>query len=61
DHRVLIPVSALGGALFVVSADFIGRVALSPAEIRVGIITSFVGAPFFIFLLIRNKRQAEAF
>ncbi|MCH8190214.1 MAG: iron chelate uptake ABC transporter family permease subunit [Chloroflexi bacterium] len=61
DHRVLIPLSAAGGALFVVVADTIARTALQPTELRVGIITALVGAPFFLFLLIRNKRQAEAF
>ncbi len=61
DHRVLVPASALGGALFVVVADTIARTVIEPAELRVGVITAFVGAPFFIFLLLRNKRQAEAF
>jgi iron complex transport system permease protein len=61
DHRVLIPLSAIGGALFMVIADTIARTVVQPAEFRVGIITAFVGAPFFIFLLIRNKRHAEAF
>ncbi len=61
DHRVLIPLSAAGGALFVVVADTIARTAVQPTELRVGIITALVGAPFFLFLLIRNKRQAEAF
>jgi iron complex transport system permease protein len=61
DHRVLIPLSAIGGALFMVIADTIARTVVQPAEFRVGIITAFVGAPFFIFLLIRDKRHAEAF
>ncbi len=61
DHRVLVPVSAIGGALFVVVADTLARTVVQPAELRVGIITAFVGAPFFLFLLIHNKRRAEAF
>ena len=61
DHRVLIPASAIGGALFLVVADTLARTVIQPAEFRVGIITAFVGAPFFIFLLIRNKQRAEAF
>jgi iron complex transport system permease protein len=61
DHRILIPVSALGGGAFVVAADTIARTVIQPAEFRVGIITAFVGAPFFIFLLIRNSRRAEVF
>jgi iron complex transport system permease protein len=61
DHRVLVPVSALGGALFVVLADTIARNVIQPAEFRVGIVTALVGAPFFIFVLLRNKSRAEAF
>ncbi len=61
DHRVLVPVSAIGGALFVVAADTIARTIISPAELRVGILTSFLGAPFFLFLLVRNRKQARAF
>lgn len=57
DHRVLVPVSALGGAAFVILADTVARVVIQPAELPVSIITAFVGAPFFIFLLIKNKRQ----
>ncbi|MBI2964601.1 MAG: iron chelate uptake ABC transporter family permease subunit [Chloroflexi bacterium] len=60
DHRVLIPVSAVAGALFLVVADTLARTVMQPAELRVGILTSFVGAPFFVFLLIRNKRRATA-
>ena len=59
DHRVLIPLSALGGAAFLVLADTVARVLVSPAEVRVGIITAFVGAPFFVLLLIRNKVRAD--
>ena len=57
DHRVLIPMSALGGAVFVILADTIARTIIQPAEFRVGVLTAFVGAPFFILLLISNKRQ----
>ena len=61
DHRLLIPLSAVGGALFMVIADTIARTVVQPAEFRVGIITAFVGAPFFIFLLIRNKQRTVSF
>ena len=57
DHRVLVPMSAAGGAVFVIVADTLARTIIQPAEFRVGILTAFVGAPFFIFLLIKNKRQ----
>jgi iron complex transport system permease protein len=59
DHRILLPVSALGGAVFLIIADTIARVIISPAELRVGVITAFVGAPFFILLLVRNRRRAN--
>ena len=57
DHRALIPMSALGGAVFVMAADTVSRTIIQPAEFRIGVLTAFLGAPFFIFLLIRNKRQ----
>jgi len=60
DHRILLPVSALGGAIFLIVADTIARTIISPAELRVGVITAFVGAPFFVFLLVRNRRRANA-
>lgn len=57
DHRVLLPASALGGAAFLVAADTVARLAASPAELRVGVVTAFVGAPFFLFLLFRHRRH----
>jgi iron complex transport system permease protein len=60
DNRVLVPLSAIGGAVFVVLADTLARTVIEPAEFRVGILTSLVGAPFFIFLLLRNKRHVES-
>ena len=57
DHRILVPMSALGGGSFVILADTVARTVIQPAELPVSIITAFVGAPFFIFLLIKNKRQ----
>ena len=60
DHRVLIPMSAAGGAVFIIVADTVARTIIQPAEFRIGILTAFVGAPFFIFLLIRNKRQVHS-
>ena len=58
DHRVLVPLSALGGAAFLLAADTAARVVISPAEVRVGIVTALVGAPFFLFLLVRHKARA---
>ena len=61
DHRLLLPMSALGGAILLVVADTLARTVIQPAEMRVGIITALIGAPFFVFLLIRHKRQVETF
>jgi iron complex transport system permease protein len=51
DHRVLIPTSALGGAIFLIIADALARTIVSPSEVPVGVITAALGAPFFILLL----------
>jgi iron complex transport system permease protein len=51
DHRLLIPVGSIGGAIFLIAADTIARTMLSPSEIPVGVVTAFIGAPFFIILL----------
>ena len=58
DHRWLLPFSALGGACLLLAADVVGRIAARPAEIDVGIITAFVGAPFFIWI-VRRQRVRE--
>jgi iron complex transport system permease protein len=57
DHRFLLPMSALIGAIFLILADTLARTLLSPSELPVGIITAFCGAPFFLYLL-RRKREA---
>lgn len=57
DHRILLPASALVGAIFLIWADVVARTALAPQEIPVGIITAFVGAPFFIYLLRKKKNE----
>jgi iron complex transport system permease protein len=51
DHRLLIPASALGGAVFLIAADTMARTIFSPNELPVGVVTAFLGAPFFIYLL----------
>ena len=51
DHRLLIPVASLGGATFLIPADTLARTVVSPSELPVGVITAFMGAPFFIYLL----------
>jgi iron complex transport system permease protein len=54
DHRGLVPLSALGGAAFLVAADLVARVAVAPAELPVGAVTALCGAPFFLWLLVRR-------
>ncbi|MFV8438977.1 FecCD family ABC transporter permease [Vibrio owensii] len=55
DHRTLLPISALMGALLLTAADMFARVAVAPAELPVGIVTALIGAPFFIYLLFQQK------
>jgi iron complex transport system permease protein len=57
EHRLLLPASALAGSAFVVIADLLARILLAPIEIPVGIITAITGAPFFIYLLRRTRRE----
>ena len=58
DHRRLLPLSALLGASFLILADLVARTAAPPTEIPVGIITALIGAPFFLYLLRRQRRSA---
>lgn len=59
-HRALIPLSAVGGAILVLLCDLLGRVLVAPYELPVGIILSFIGGPFFIALiLVQRKRDAH--
>lgn len=57
DHRRLLPASILGGALFLVLCDLAGRAIAPPYEIRVGIITSVLGSPYLLSLIIRTQRR----
>lgn len=54
-HEGLLPVSALIGGLLVVLADFVGRSLFAPIELPCGVVTAAIGAPFFLYLLIRNR------
>ncbi len=56
DNRILLPVSALLGSIFTLLCDLLARVLFAPFEIPVGIIMSFLGGPFFIYLLIKGRR-----
>ncbi|EPJ49851.1 MAG: hypothetical protein OFPI_22220 [Osedax symbiont Rs2] len=54
-HLLLIPATALTGAILVISADLFARILMPPIELPAGILTAFIGAPYFIFLLCRYK------
>jgi iron complex transport system permease protein len=54
DHRVLLPLSFLGGATFLVLSDVAAQLLLAPTQLPVGVITAFVGVPFFLVLLRRS-------
>lgn len=54
DHRALLPLSFLAGGAFLTSADLVARLALAPTEIPIGVITAFVGVPFFLLLLRKS-------
>jgi len=56
DNRIVTPLSAMAGATFVVACDMVARVLFAPYEIQVGIIMAFLGGPFFIYLILRNRR-----
>ena len=55
DYRYSIPASVFLGIIFLAVSDVIARVVIAPAELPVGIVTSFLGAPVFIWLIMRNK------
>jgi len=57
DHRWLLPASALAGASLLIVADSIARVVVLPAELPTGILTALIGAPFFVALLMRQRRE----
>ncbi|MGF9758257.1 iron chelate uptake ABC transporter family permease subunit [Microvirga sp. 0TCS3.31] len=54
DHRMLLPASALLGAALLVAADTVARTMVAPAELPIGILTAAIGAPFFLWLLLRR-------
>jgi iron complex transport system permease protein len=58
DHRLLLPASVIGGAIFLVWADTIARTILGPTELPVGVVTAVCGGPVFIWLLRRESRRA---
>jgi iron complex transport system permease protein len=59
DHRRLLPVSILAGAATLVLCDLLARSILFPAELPVGVLTALFGGPFFLALLIRQRRNGS--
>jgi iron complex transport system permease protein len=60
DHRLLLPASLFGGALFLVVADTLARTVASPIELPVGVVTALCGGPFFVYLLRKEGRKVFA-
>ena len=56
DNRWVLPLSAVSGAAFVVACDLLARVLFAPYEVPVGILMAFLGGPFFIYLIMKNRR-----
>ena len=56
DHRYLLPGSALLGACLLLTADLTARTLVAPAEMPIGVLTAIVGAPFFLWLLLRDRK-----
>jgi len=59
DHRQLLPVSGIIGAVFLVAADTLARTVVAPAQLPVGVITAIAGGPFFLFLLAKYSRKVS--
>jgi iron complex transport system permease protein len=57
DHRFLLPCSCILGSIMLLGADTIGRTAFQPTVIPVGIVVSVIGVPFFIYLIMRTRRE----
>ncbi len=57
SYRVILPLAFLGGGAFLVLADTVARQAFAPAEIPIGVVTAFVGAPFFMSMLLRGRKS----
>jgi iron complex transport system permease protein len=58
-HRILLPASILFGASLMMAADSVARIVAAPAEVPIGIITAIIGAPFFLYLLLRQRSRVS--
>ncbi|WP_030171782.1 iron ABC transporter permease [Spirillospora albida] len=59
SYRVVLPLSLLGGAAFLAVADLVARTVVAPAELPLGVVTAFVGGPFFVAVLRASRRRVE--
>ena len=59
-HARLLPACLLGGGAFLVVADVVARTVIAPEEVRLGVVTAAVGAPFFLWLLVQRRAREEA-
>lgn len=59
DYRLIVPLSMIAGGIYVLWADTVARMALSPTEIPLGVVTAFLGAPFFAYLLSKHKKTMK--
>ena len=55
NHKKLLPASLFGGACFLMIADLIARILLDPLELPIGVVTSFIGAPVFVYIFYRTR------
>lgn len=55
NYKILLPASFLSGAIFLVASDLISRIIIAPVEVPIGVITSVVGAPFFVYILYKAR------
>jgi iron complex transport system permease protein len=56
DNRIILPLSAFGGAAFILLCDYVAHV-ITPQVLPIGVVTAFIGAPFFIYLLSRKRNE----
>ena len=59
DHRLLLPLSALLGGTLLIAADIVARLVVAPSELPIGTVTAAIGAPFFLWLLLRRAEGFE--
>ncbi len=59
SYRIVLPLSLLGGAAFLELADLVARTVIKPGELPLGVVTAFVGGPFFVLVLRASRRQVE--